>query len=233
VPQAEEGLYHLTDQTFYRHIRSGDHFVKFYAPWCGHCQRLAPTWSELGKEFEADPIVSIAKFDCTAHESICHDNEVKGYPTLHFFRDGERVAVFRGNRLLPELRDFVKEHKRKPEVQKAQSITEPQDFEAQITSGTSIINFYKSDSAPCQKVEPVLDKMATQYSEVPEVNFLKVNCGEDNLTGLCENEEVKKYPTMILYKNGDRRASLEDASAMTFNKLMKFVHKHRMARDEL
>ena len=61
-------------------------------------QRLAPTWSELGKEFEADPIVSIAKFDCTAHESICHDNEVKGYPTLHFFRDGERVAVFRGNR---------------------------------------------------------------------------------------------------------------------------------------
>jgi thiol-disulfide isomerase/thioredoxin len=43
-----------------------DVFVKYYAPWCGHCKTLAPIWEELGADVPADLV--IAHMDSTANE---------------------------------------------------------------------------------------------------------------------------------------------------------------------
>jgi len=233
APQAIDGLYHLTDQSFFKHIRNGDHFIKFYAPWCGHCQRMAPAWSELGKDFEADPLVKIGRLDCTESESVCRDIEVRGYPTLVYFRDGEVVEPFKGNRVLPELKGFVNSHRKQPESKKALEISTPQEFEAQIVSGTSLVNFYSADCEASKKLAPTIDKLATQYANTADIEVVKVDCSKQELQGLCENEEVTKHPTLILYKNGDRRATYEESSKPGLNQLLKFVHKQRQSKDEL
>lgn len=66
---------------------SKDVFVKYYAPWCGHCKRLAPIWEELADIFESKSSASdvvIANVDHTAND-VDTPYVIEGYPTLIFY----------------------------------------------------------------------------------------------------------------------------------------------------
>ena len=86
-----------------------DVFVKFYAPWCGHCKSLAPHWEDLGKHFADSANVVIAKFDATENEA--EGVEVESYPTLIFYpRDNKAGVKYEGERELEPLKTWVKEN---------------------------------------------------------------------------------------------------------------------------
>jgi protein disulfide-isomerase-like protein len=58
-------------------------FVKFYAPYCGHCKKFAPTWTEFADKYS--DIVNVAEVDCTVQTTLCDTYSIKGYPTILLF----------------------------------------------------------------------------------------------------------------------------------------------------
>jgi thioredoxin domain-containing protein 5 len=87
-------------------------FIKLYAPWCGHCKSLAPTWEKLAAEFEGHREVGIASVDCTKEKAVCDKAGVKGFPTLKTFINGEEKEKYAGARGLPELKTFVESQRK-------------------------------------------------------------------------------------------------------------------------
>jgi protein disulfide isomerase family A protein 3 len=90
----------FTDKDFDERIKDHDVIlVEFFAPWCGHCKRLAPEYEKAATKLrDNDPPVSIAKVDCTAEKATCDRFGVSGFPTLKIFRKGELSGDYDGPR---------------------------------------------------------------------------------------------------------------------------------------
>ncbi|KAL9668916.1 hypothetical protein QQ045_006457 [Rhodiola kirilowii] len=63
--------------------------IDFYAPWCGHCKRLAPELDAAAPILSGlkEPVV-IAKVDADKYSSLAYKHEIDGYPTLKLFMHG-------------------------------------------------------------------------------------------------------------------------------------------------
>lgn len=62
------------------------------APWCGHCQQLAPAYAQAATELrnESSP-ARLGKVDATAQTALATEFGITSYPTLKLFRDGNRT----------------------------------------------------------------------------------------------------------------------------------------------
>jgi protein disulfide-isomerase len=79
-------------------------FIKFYAPWCHHCQDLAPTWINLARPMQGK--LNIGEVNCEIEKRLCKEAGVRGYPTMLFFRGGERIE-YEGLRGYGDLLDYA------------------------------------------------------------------------------------------------------------------------------
>jgi protein disulfide-isomerase A6 len=102
----------LTPENFDKIVKdeSKDVLVEFYAPWCGHCKRLAPIWDELANVFRNEEDIVIAKVDADAHKDLGSRYGVTGFPTIKFFPKGNKEGEeFNAGRELKDLVSWINE----------------------------------------------------------------------------------------------------------------------------
>ena len=76
---------HLTRDDFDLFLKENDFvFVKFYAPWCGHCQRMAPAYEDLYEQSQ-EKKYKVVKVNCIEVGDLCDKAGVDGFPTLSLY----------------------------------------------------------------------------------------------------------------------------------------------------
>ncbi|KAG6865383.1 hypothetical protein C0991_003086 [Blastosporella zonata] len=95
----------LTSTTFVSTLAQGPMFVKFFAPWCGHCKKLAPTWKSLARDMRGK--LSIVEVNCEEEKALCKTYNVQGYPTLTYITPGGVRSEYMGGRKLEQLKKFA------------------------------------------------------------------------------------------------------------------------------
>eukprot|EP01156_Anaeramoeba_ignava_P009366 Anaeramoba_ignava/a3836_150.p1 GENE.a3836_150~~a3836_150.p1 ORF type:complete len:235 (-),score=77.84 a3836_150:66-770(-) len=68
------------------HNPNADVLVKYYATWCGHCQRLKEPYEKASDAFDDDDDVIFAEVECDGEgKDVCQKASIRGYPTVRFF----------------------------------------------------------------------------------------------------------------------------------------------------
>ncbi|RWS28375.1 thioredoxin domain-containing protein 5-like protein [Leptotrombidium deliense] len=238
APLPVNGLHELTDENYERFLSRGRHFVKFYAPWCGHCQRLAPVWDQLAHGFQHDKSVFISKIDCDAYPSICQQYSITGYPTLLWIVDGKMKEKYSGARQHEDLKQFVKSKKQEDinEINKERGKLRSEDvvayvtessFKAYIKSGLSFVQFFTPWCVRSRKFSPVWEELGRKM--LGKVRVGKVDCSQ--FEKVCNRYEVEAYPTLVLFKDGLKLNEYEDETDL--NTMFNYLNSYLAPKDEL
>ncbi|OGT08793.1 MAG: thioredoxin [Gammaproteobacteria bacterium RBG_16_37_9] len=79
--------------------------VDFWAEWCGPCKMIAPTVEIVAKEFAGK--IKVTKLNVDENNKIATSYNIRGIPTLMFFKNGKIVASKTGALTKTQLVDFI------------------------------------------------------------------------------------------------------------------------------
>ncbi|CAH2069315.1 unnamed protein product [Thlaspi arvense] len=188
--------------------------VEFYAPWCGHCQSLAPEYAAAATELKADGIV-LAKIDATEENELAHQYSVQGFPTILFFVDGDHKP-YTGGRTKETIVTWVKK-KIGPGVY---NLTTLDDAEKVLTSGSKVVLGYLNSLVGVEH-----DELTAASKAEDDVSFYQTV--SPDVAKMFHIDPESKRPALVLVKSEEEKISHFDGEFVK-SALVSFVSANKL-----
>ncbi|XP_069055019.1 protein disulfide-isomerase A6 isoform X2 [Lepisosteus oculatus] len=225
---SSDDVVELTPSNFNREVIQSDSLwlVEFYAPWCGHCQRLTPDWKKAATALKG--VVKVGAVDADQHKSLAGQYNIRGFPTIKVFGlnknkpedyQGARSSQAIVDSALNSLKSMVKDrlggktggsdHGRQSSGGSGskKDVIELTDdnFDKTVLDSEDIwlVEFFAPWCGHCKNLEP---EWAAAATDVKEQTKGKVKLGAVDATVhqmLASRYGVRGFPTIKIFRKGE------------------------------
>ena len=209
----EDGVFALEDINAQEFIKTQEAvFVKFYAPWCGHCKQMAPAYAELAEHFHRDGSnVKIAKIDATVHKQFPEQFGIEGFPTIKLFINGKPID-YNGERTKDAMTAFIN----KKVNQGTKIIKTAEEFKEFAAKRLSIVVFLPEENSADMKT---VQQPTGQYEDVEIAVVLDKSLLSKNI----DHEKA-----LIMFRNFDDGMKILNLTAeLNLEIMTQFINAHK------
>lgn len=118
VPFTSKNVLILDEKSFETTLKKiSSSLVFFGQEWCGWCKKLKPIFSEA-----ADLIIersisgTLSAVDCGTSADLCTKFDIKGYPSIKYFKNGKYVSDYNKERTAEAILEYLKSNSIKDEL---------------------------------------------------------------------------------------------------------------------
>lgn len=186
--------------------------VEFYAPWCGHCKNLAPTYDKLAEAFPSGKVV-IAKTDADGvGRELGTKYGVTGFPTLKWFPAGSTEAQdYTGGRDLDSLVGFVTQNSGvksniKPPPPPAALQLDAGNFDdiALDDNKNVLVSFTAPWCGHCKNMKPAYEEVARAFKSESDCVVANMQADDEVNKPIAARYDVTSFPTIRFFPKGSK-----------------------------